>query len=83
MTLVIACIISASAGCAFGFIIGALVRGGSDRPSPVTPRPPTRMDITLHGLDGSGMYGPENLDALLKAIEHRCADGRVLNIKVA
>jgi len=45
-------------------------------------RPPERMDITLRGLDKSAMYSGENLEAFLRALEERSADGRILNIKV-
>ncbi|HEV7344260.1 MAG TPA: hypothetical protein VGN60_01320 [Devosia sp.] len=48
-----------------------------------TEKSPDRLDITLHGLDRSAMYSGENVEAFLRAIEARAADGRILNIKVA
>lgn len=48
-----------------------------------TERPAERMDITLHGLDKGALYSGENIEAFLRAIEERAADGRILNIKVA
>jgi hypothetical protein len=46
-------------------------------------RAPDRMDITLHGLDRNSLYSGDNVEAFLRAIEERAADGRILNIKVA
>jgi tape measure domain-containing protein len=48
-----------------------------------TEKSPERMDITLHGLDRGTFYSGENVESLLRAIEERAADGRILNIKVA
>lgn len=81
----VATILSASPGG------GSSVRAPSSSAPPMqnapqrqqSERPAERMDITLHGLDRSSMYSGENIEAFLRAIEERAADGRILNIKVA
>jgi tape measure domain-containing protein len=81
----VATIMSASPGG------GTSVRAPSSSAPPIqnapqrqqSERPAERMDITLHGLDRNAMYSGENIEAFLRAIEDRAADGRILNIKVA
>lgn len=80
----VATILSASPGG------GSSVRAPSSSAPPMQNAPqrqqsekaPERMDITLRGLDKNAMYSGENLEAFLRAIEERSADGRILNIKV-
>lgn len=81
----VATILSASPGG------GSSVRAPSSSAPPMQNAPqrqqqeraPERMDITLRGLDKNAMYSGETLEAFLRAIEERSADGRILNIKVA
>lgn len=80
-TLIIACVMSASLGCIFGFFLAALFRSGSDEPTPTPPN--DRSEITLGGIDKSALYDAKSVDKLLQLMEQRCADGRVLKIKVA
>jgi hypothetical protein len=93
----IAAAIAAAGAAQIGAIMSASPGGGSTASvrSPSAPpiqnapqrqqaeRAPERMDITLHGLDRNAMYSGENVEAFLRAIEERSADGRILNIKVA
>lgn len=89
--------IAAAGAMQIGTILSASPGGGSSgvrAPSASAPvqngqqrqkaeKTPDRMDITLHGLDRGALYTGDNIEAILKAIEARSADGRILNVKVA
>jgi hypothetical protein len=76
MNIIIACLVSASAGTIFGFLLACILRGSAK----TTPPRGGRIAITLHE---GGPYSAENVEQLIREIERRSADGRVLNIKVA